>query len=277
MSSFVILKLGEDVRQKHGGNTHHMNKYASGMPLHSFFFLFGGTVLVDIMDRTYLIQEHQLVIIPQGQHFRIRYFENCTGYMGGFDANFAKESADSGGVLRGLDFIRLWGSPKIELDNCSFMRLKVLFDRIYDEYGLGVKNNEIIKVYLSAILVEADAVYKQTKSTIIAHNNSICTKFLEMLFKGETLKMQVKEYAKVLNVTPNHLNKIVKNSTGKSPSTWIDEAILQKARMLLRTTTLPLSEIAAKVGIMDQSYFARKFKQYYSITPSEYRQKIDLS
>jgi AraC-like DNA-binding protein len=47
--------------------------------------------------------------------------------------------------------------------------------------------------------------------------------------------------------------------------------------MLLRTTTLPLSEIAAKVGIMDQSYFARKFKQYYSITPSEYRQKIDLS
>ncbi len=72
-------------------------------------------------------------------------------------------------------------------------------------------------------------------------------------------------------------DKVVKKATGKSPSVWIDEAVIQKAKLLLRTTSVPLSEIAARVGIMDQSYFARKFKQYQFITPSEYRKKIDLS
>ena len=80
------------------------------------------------------------------------------------------------------------------------------------------------------------------------------------------------DYAAKLNISPNHLNKVVKGTTGKSTSNWIEEAIMLKAKMLLKCTGLHLSEIAAKVGIMDQSYFARKFKQHEGITPSEYRQ-----
>ena len=81
------------------------------------------------------------------------------------------------------------------------------------------------------------------------------------------------DYAAKLSISPNHLNKVVKGNTGKSPSTWIEEAIILKAKMLLKCTNLHLSEVAAKVGIMDQSYFARKFKQHEGITPSEYRQQ----
>lgn len=277
MSVFIIRELDGKIGDNNCGNPHKMGQSAVGMPMHSFFFLLEGTVLVDILDKTYLIQEHQLVVIPQGQQFRIRYFENCKGYMGGFGANYLSGGVPNGGVLTGFDFLRLWGSPKIELDKLSFERMKMLFERIYLEYKLAVRNDDIIKVYLSAILVEADSIYKQTISEVLEHNNSICNRFLELLFKNDTVNMLVSDYARQLNISPNHLNKVVKKATGKSPSVWIDEAIIQKAKMLLRSTNLPLSEIAAKVGIMDQSYFARKFKQYQSITPSEYRQKIDLS
>lgn len=277
MNAFVIRELNGKVGSNHSGGPHKMGQSAIGMPMHSFFFLLEGTVLVDIIDKTYLIQEHQLVVIPQGQQFRIRYFENCHGYMGGFSANYLSEGVPNGGVLSGFDFLRLWGSPKIELDELSFERMRMLFDRIYQEYKLAQRNDDIIKVYLSAILVEADSIYRQTINTVIEHNNSICNRFLEMLFRSDTVNMLVSDYAGQLNISPNHLNKVVKKATGKSPSVWIDEAIIQKAKMLLRSTNLPLSEIAARVGILDQSYFARKFKQYQSITPSEYRQKIDLS
>ena len=117
-------------------------------------------------------------------------------------------------------------------------------------------------------------IYRNTIKDVTSHNNGICNRFLNELFKGEgNRNLPVAEYAQQLGITPNHLNKVVKGATGKSPSAWIEEAIIQQARLLLRGTDLPLGDIAAKVGIMDQSYFARKFRQHEGMTPSEYRQK----
>ena len=95
--------------------------------------------------------------------------------------------------------------------------------------------------------------------------------FLDLLFCGKQIKRNVTEYAQMLNVSPNHLNKMVRRLTSKSPSQWIEEAIIKEAKMLLRNTEMPLGEIAASLGIMDQSYFARRFKRHEGITPSQYR------
>ena len=254
----------------------HSTPTAGPMPpqrsaIHCFFFLCSGTVLAEIGGKTYLIKEHELVVIPAGQMFSVKYFENSQGYMGGFHPRlFPNEN-----LLAKYDFLRVWGSPKIELDPVSFSRQLPLFDRMYEEFAAGKPGMEIIKAYLNAILAEADAVYRKTIKEVVVHNNSICSKFLDMLFSGEegAQIMQVTEYARGLNITPNHLNKIVKGATGKSTSTWIEEAVMQKAKALLATTDLPLSEIAARTGIMDQSYFARKFKKHEGVSPSEFRQR----
>ena len=255
---------------------HHSTPTAGPMPpqrsaIHCFFFLCSGTVLAEIGGKTYLIKEHELVVIPAGQMFSVKYFENSQGYMGGFHPRlFPNEN-----LLAKYDFLRVWGSPKIELDPVSFSRQLPLFDRMYEEFAAGKPGMEIIKAYLNAILAEADAVYRRTIKEGVVHNNSICNRFLEMLFSGvEGVQiMQVAEYARELNITPNHLNKIVKGATGKSTSTWIEEAVMQRAKALLATTDLPLSEIAARTGIMDQSYFARKFKKHEGVSPSEFRQR----
>ena len=239
--------------------------------IHCFFFLCSGTVLAEIGGKTYLIKEHELVVIPAGQMFSVKYFENSRGYMGGFHPRlFPNEN-----LLAKYDFLRVWGSPKIELDPVSFSRQFPLFDRMYEEFATGKPGMEIIKAYLNAILAEADAVYRRTIKEVVVHNNSICNRFLEMLFSeaDSAAALQVAEYAQALNITPNHLNKIVKGTTGKSTSTWIEEAVMQRAKALLATTDLPLSEIAARTGIMDQSYFARKFKKHEGVSPSEFRQR----
>ena len=269
---FIIRKLNGG----HHNTPAHSTPTAGPMPaqrsaIHCFFFLCSGTVLAEIGGKTYLIKEHELVVIPAGQMFSVKYFENSHGYMGGFHPRlFPNEN-----LLAKYDFLRVWGSPKIELDPVSFSRQLPLFDRMYEEFAAGKPGMEIIKAYLNAILAEADAVYRKTIKEVVVHNNSICNRFLEMLFSGvEGVQiMQVAEYAQTLNITPNHLNKIVKGATGKSTSTWIEEAVMQRAKVLLATTDLPLSEIAARTGIMDQSYFARKFKKHEGVSPSEFRQR----
>ena len=52
----------------------------------------------------------------------------------------------------------------------------------------------------------------------------------------------------------------------------VEQRVLeQEAKRLLRTTSLPLGEVAASVGMHDQSYFARRFKRHEGISPREYR------
>lgn len=280
MEQFVIKKLGEAqghpmarlvAPHNHPGST----SIPTRSLLHHFFFLLSGTVLIETGEKTYLIKERNLVVIPSGQMFSIKYFENAIGYMGGFTNLFLSEHNSAENPISRYDFLRIWGSPKIELSQEDYSRQIPLFNRIYEEFTSQTPNMEIIKAYLYTILTEADAIYKQTISKIQIQNSSISNRFLDELFNKDydSPKLSVNGYAEILNISPNHLNKVVKATTGKSPSIWIEEAIILKAKLLLKCTTLPLSEVAAKSGILDQSYFARKFKQHTGVTPSEYRQK----
>ena len=60
-------------------------------------------MLVDIGGATYFMQEDDLIIIPAGQIFKVRYYENSKGYMGGFHAA-------SFGIS---PTVAVWSNPKI--------------------------------------------------------------------------------------------------------------------------------------------------------------------
>ena len=244
-------------------------------PMHCFIFLVSGTILAEIGGNTCLIKEHQLVIIPEGQSFTIKYYDKAYGYMGGFTTQFLSNRNQSENLLSEYEFLSKWVAPKIELDQLSFSRQLVLFQRIYEEFSAPSHSTAIIKAYLNAILAESLSLYENASKDISLQNNTICNRFLEELFnsKKEEKPLSVNEYARILHITPNHLNKVVKGATGKSTSAWIEEAVMLRAKLLLKGTGLPLGEVAAKVGILDQSYFTRKFKQHTGVTPSDYRKE----
>jgi YesN/AraC family two-component response regulator len=81
----------------------------------------------------------------------------------------------------------------------------------------------------------------------------------------------------MLHVSPNHLNKCVKLSTGKTPSEWINESLVLEAKALLFQSEELIGNIAMELGINDSSYFSRLFKKYEGKSPLEYRQMIELS
>ncbi len=269
---FVIRRLNKSCYERQDG------VHPASSALYCFFYLLQGTVLVDIEEATYFIQEDDLVIIPPGRAFRVRYYENSRGYMGGFDISSLGAVADAGGLLDKFDFLKGRRSPKLQLDTRSSGYISTLLERMTQECEQQNMNKEIIKAYLLAFLAETDSVYKMENCQILKPTDSLCNKFLDMVFHNNReegalsfSKLSVTYYAEKLNITPNHLNKVVKRVTGKSPSVWIEELIMQEAKRLLRTTSLPLGEVAAIVGLHDQSYFARRFKKHEGISPSLFR------
>jgi len=268
--SFVIRKLDKKCYERQEG------VHPARSPLHCFFYLKEGTVLVDIGEKTCFIQADDLVIIPSGQMFKVRYYEGSQGFMGGFHSQCVMGLHQQEAPMNRFSFLRVWGNPKIVLGREASARINTLFERLDQENSLENPNSEIIAAYLTTLLVEADAIYsRQISASGNGGGEPLCNRFLDLLFRSDDMqiKQPVTAYAARLNITPNHLNKVIKGVTGKSPSEWIEEAIMVKAKMLLRNTSKPLSEIASELGIHDQSYFARRFKRHEGIPPTLYRSK----
>jgi len=79
-------------------------------------------------------------------------------------------------------------------------------------------------------------------------------------------------FAGQLNIHVNHLNKALKEITGKTTSQLINERLLQEARILLRSTNWTIAEIAWSLGFEEPNHFSGFFKSNANITAKSFRQ-----
>lgn len=103
----------------------------------------------------------------------------------------------------------------------------------------------------------------QKYNTVMRFKLLVNTSFKEM--------KQVKSYAALLNITPLHLNEVVKEITGFVASHWIHQAILLEAKRLLVYSVLDVKEIAYALGYEDHAYFSRFFKTNTGMTAKAFR------
>jgi len=77
------------------------------------------------------------------------------------------------------------------------------------------------------------------------------------------------ELARVAGLSPYHLLRVFKASTGLPPHAWRNQRRIQHARRLL-STGRPLSEVALDAGFADQSHFSHRFLESVGTTPGRY-------
>ena len=74
--------------------------------------------------------------------------------------------------------------------------------------------------------------------------------------------------------SPYYISKIFKQNTGETVVDFITRLRIEKAKIMLKNTDLTMSEIAEQLGMMDPSYFARRFRQHERMTPTDYRRIV---
>lgn len=74
------------------------------------------------------------------------------------------------------------------------------------------------------------------------------------------------------NLSRYHFARSFKESMGQSPHQYIIGRRVKRAQHLLRTTPLPLNQIAMEVGFANQSHLNRHFRRIVGVTPKQYRQ-----
>lgn len=151
---------------------------------------------------------------------------------------------------------------------------------IYRKIETESKSNErfserIIQAEIFILLTEIERLIKSFDPPL-AKNNKIdllnnFKKLLNDKFKEIT---SISDYARLLNITPNYLNIIVKETTGYTANALIHERVLLEAKRLLIQKKIDITQIAYDLGFKDASYFARFFKKASGQSPSEFRSEI---
>ena len=84
--------------------------------------------------------------------------------------------------------------------------------------------------------------------------------------------VSVGEYAAMCAVTREYFIHLFREYTGMSPLAYLTRVRMSRARDLLSSSTLSVSEIAAAVGYDNPLYFSRVFKNQTGLSPSAFRE-----
>ena len=220
--------------------------------LYAFCFLLDGEVLAEIEGQNILVGPGQFVLVPPEKSIDIRYFNGCQGFDGSFSLEFLKDASYP--VLRSSHLIQ----QSFWFEDAVF--LGALFKRMCTAYE--DKDKGFLQSAVDLILGQLRPGGKVA---------AVSERFLQLVFERGKAPMSVAEYAEILGVTPNYLNKTVKNRTRRTAIDWIEIARLNIAKKLLKDPGISIADISARTGLPDQSYFSRFFKKKTGQTPSEFR------
>ncbi len=84
--------------------------------------------------------------------------------------------------------------------------------------------------------------------------------------------LTVAHFARELGITPTHLSRVCKKCCGRAAHEVLQDRIFYEARRLLADSSLPVGEIARRVGFGSAAYFSRAFARYTGQAPSTFRQ-----
>lgn len=182
-------------------------------------------------------------------------------------SRLAREEGELADFLR-KPFISLVLSDPEEV----FHVLKALVLEL-DQYGK--EEGSLVQLLFAELLLRLSRLHRERLIASQQPSQLYVRRAIEFLHQNYDRSIQVKEVAAAVNVHPGYLHRIFKAQTGKTLTDYLNLLRMEKAKMLLGQSEIPVAEIADYVGISSRQYFHLLFKKYAGVTPVEYRNSIE--
>lgn len=123
-------------------------------------------------------------------------------------------------------------------------------------------------LFFSALIENSKTARPMPKNDIKEFYIQSTVAFIENYYMRD---ITVEDMAANLNLNRSYFSKLFKKMTQKSPQEFLIAYRINKSCELLRSTNMPIAEIAQHVGYSNQFHFTRAFKNIKNISPSEWR------
>ena len=87
-------------------------------------------------------------------------------------------------------------------------------------------------------------------------------------------RVALRSVAKEVGMSYFHFSRAFKQSMGMTPTNYIAERRIERAKKLMEETDLPISQIALRSGFSSQSHFTTSFRRLAGVTPRSFRRSV---
>jgi len=195
------------------------------------------------------------------------------------DGNRSKHATDNP-LFRGDNI------PVFFIDKDQENEIYDIFQKMSKELESGyIHKYDLMRSYLDLIVHEAMKMQSLVSSSAYMNGSTrITSLFLELLERQFPIdspehKLQLKtakDYAEKLAIHVNHLNRALKEVTGKTTTEHIIERVVLHSKVMLRHSNWSITEVAYCLGFEYAAYFNNIFKKQTGITPKSYRETNKL-
>ena len=183
-----------------------------------------------------------------------------------------------GKMIKNYGFFSYTVNEALHLSDQEEKTTEAIVQNIQKEINSRLDNfsQDVIVSNLELLLSYCNRFYSRQFITRKMATNDLLTKFENILDKyftdnSDLTLPTVEKLATELNVSSSYLSDMLRNLTGQNTQQHIHEKLIKRAKEILTTTNLTVSEIAYQLGFKYPQSFSKLFKSKTNLTPIEYR------
>lgn len=246
--------------------------------------LINGKNKVEYADKTIEIED--CAVLFASPKIPYNYTHQNTEQSGHFCV-FTKDFLPTSKIGLELDLLLVF-SPQsdfiFQISTEQFHQFEAIFLKMHEEinsdyvYKYDLLRNYVMELIHFGQKLKPILPVENTK-TAASRTTTLFIELLERQFPIENISqlLQLKtpaDFARILGVHVNHLNRVLKETTGKTTGEIIGSRIFQEAKILLTQTQWNISEIAFTLGFEEVAHCSNFFKKYSKQSPQHYRELL---
>lgn len=238
-----------------------------------------GNSPVHYADRVIEVKKQALSFSNPLIPYKWEHIENINcGYFCIFNQHFFHQH----GSLNNYPVFQPDGEHIFELSDEQADKVSAIYERMFEEissdyiYKYDVLRNLVFELLHFAMKINPAAGADRKRTNASRRISSLFLELLERQFPVDENHPRINlrspsDFAALLNIHVNHLNRAVKATTQKTTSQIIAERILQESKILLKHSSWSVSEIAYALGFSEATHFNNFFKKHLKTSPLKFR------
>ena len=159
-------------------------------------------------------------------------------------------------------------------DHPEYAELCSLFGRISSVFDSDRSTQELevtaLLLLLSAVLIR-EGVMTPADSKKGESRLQPALAFIEENYNG---CIKISDLEKLLNLSKEHIIRLFKAETGKTPAEYVLDIKIKRSMELLKEGELSVTEISSALGFSSPSHFSKTFKSRLETTPRQYQKSL---
>ncbi|AYN67392.1 AraC family transcriptional regulator [Euzebyella marina] len=186
-------------------------------------------------------------------------------------------------IMQKTPLFKIGAAPAVKLTIEQKDKIASIFQNMLHEQSSTYKfKNDVLRSHINLLIHESIKIddtlnfkpYQKAPIRITSRFFDLLEEQFPVVSPLKPIKLvSASDFAECISVHVNYLNRMVKDTTGKTTSHLIAERIIKEAVALLKQTDWTISEIALALGFIQSNYFSSFFKRHIGQTPQEYRRE----